>query len=59
MIQDRQGAIWVATRRGLFRLLNNRWTVLGKAEGISGAEAFSLYEDRAGQLWAGTASGVY
>ncbi len=59
MIQDRQGAIWVATRRGLFRLLNNRWTLLGKAEGFSGAEAFSLYEDRAGQLWAGTASGVY
>ena len=59
MIQDRQGAIWVATRRGLFRFANGRWTLLGKAEGYSGAEAFSLYEDRAGQLWVGTASGVY
>jgi signal transduction histidine kinase/ligand-binding sensor domain-containing protein len=59
MIQDRQGAIWVATRRGLFRFFNGKWALLGKAEGYSGAEAFSLYEDRAGRLWAGTASGVY
>ncbi|HZM97145.1 MAG TPA: two-component regulator propeller domain-containing protein [Vicinamibacterales bacterium] len=59
MIQDRQGTIWVAARRGVFRFLNGRWTLLGKAEGYSGAEAFSLYEDRAGRLWAGTASGVY
>jgi signal transduction histidine kinase/ligand-binding sensor domain-containing protein len=59
MIQDRQGAIWVAARRGLFRFMNGRWTLLGKAEGYSGAEAFSLLEDRAGRLWAGTAAGVY
>jgi signal transduction histidine kinase/ligand-binding sensor domain-containing protein len=59
MIQDRQGAIWVASRRGLFRHMNGRWSLIGKAEGYSGAEAFSLYEDRAGRLWAGTASGVY
>src|SRR5690349_25032322 len=32
---------------------------MGEADGYSGAEAFSLYEDRAGRLWAGTASGVY
>ena len=59
MIQDRQGTIWVATRRGLFRFLNGRWSLLGKTEGYDGAEAFSIYEDRAGHLWAGTASGVY
>ena len=59
MIQDRQGTIWVATRSGLFRFANGRWTLLGKAQGYTGAEAFSLYEDRAGQLWIGTASGVY
>jgi ligand-binding sensor domain-containing protein len=59
MIQDRQGAIWVAARRGLFRFVDGRWTLMGKAEGYSGAEAFSVYEDRTGQLWAGTAAGVY
>jgi signal transduction histidine kinase/ligand-binding sensor domain-containing protein len=59
MIQDRQGAIWVATRAGLFRFAGGRWGLMGKADGYSGGEAFSLYEDRAGQLWTGTASGVY
>jgi ligand-binding sensor domain-containing protein len=32
---------------------------LGKAQGYTGDEAFSLYEDRAGRLWIGSASGVY
>ena len=59
MIQDRQGTIWVGTRRGLFRFASGRWTLMGQADGYTGAEAFSLYEDRTGQLWAGTASGVY
>jgi len=59
MIQDRQGAIWVAASRGLFRFVDNRWTVMGQADGYGGAEAFSLYEDRAGRLWVGTATGVY
>jgi signal transduction histidine kinase/ligand-binding sensor domain-containing protein len=59
MIQDRQGAIWVATRRGLFRYVEGKWFLFGKAQGYSGAEAFSLYEDRAGRLWVGSASGVY
>jgi signal transduction histidine kinase/ligand-binding sensor domain-containing protein len=59
MIQDRQGTIWVGTRSGVFRFANSRWTVMGKAQGYSGAEAFSLYEDRAGRVWFGTASGVY
>ena len=59
MIQDREGTIWVATRRGLFRFSDGRWTLMGAADGYSGVEAFSLYEDRAGRVWAGTASGVY
>jgi signal transduction histidine kinase/ligand-binding sensor domain-containing protein len=59
MIQDRQGAIWVATRRGLFKFAGNRWTLVGKSEGYDGTEAFSLYEDRAGHLWVGSASGIY
>jgi signal transduction histidine kinase/ligand-binding sensor domain-containing protein len=59
MVLDRHGALWVATRRGIFRLVNGRWTVMGEAEGYGGGEAFSLYEDRAGRLWAGTAAGIY
>jgi ligand-binding sensor domain-containing protein/signal transduction histidine kinase len=59
MIQDRQGAIWVATRRGVYRLADGRWTQFGEEHGYSGAEGFSLYEDRAGRVWVGTASGLY
>ncbi len=59
MVLDRHGALWVATRRGIFRLVNGRWTVMGEADGYGGGEAFSLYEDRTGRLWAGTATGVY
>jgi signal transduction histidine kinase/ligand-binding sensor domain-containing protein len=59
MLQDRQGAIWVATRSGLFRFASGKWATIGAANGYNGAEAFSLYEDRAGRLWIGTASGVY
>ena len=59
MIQDRQGAIWAAANRGLYRFFNDRWTLMGDADGYNGAEAFSVYEDRSGALWAGTASGVY
>jgi signal transduction histidine kinase/ligand-binding sensor domain-containing protein len=59
MLQDRQGAIWVATRSGLFRFASGKWTTVGTANGYTGGEAFSLYEDRAGRLWIGTASGVY
>jgi ligand-binding sensor domain-containing protein/signal transduction histidine kinase len=59
MIQDRHGAIWVATRRGLYRFASGRWSLMGKAEGYGGEESFGLYEDRAGQLWVGTAAGIY
>ncbi len=59
MIRDRQGAIWVATRRGLFRFFGGRWTVIGEEDGYPGAETLSLFEDRAGRLWAGTAAGIY
>jgi Two component regulator propeller len=59
IIQDRQGTIWAASRRGVFRFSNGKWSTVGQAEGYSGAEAFSLYEDRAGNLWVGSAAGVY
>jgi ligand-binding sensor domain-containing protein/signal transduction histidine kinase len=59
MIQDRQGAIWVAARRGVFRFAHDRWTLMTEADGFNGGETFSVFEDRSGRLWAGTAAGVY
>ena len=58
MIRDRQGAIWTAGRRGLFRFFDGRWTTMGAGDGYPGVEAFSIYEDRAGRLWVGTAAGL-
>jgi signal transduction histidine kinase/ligand-binding sensor domain-containing protein len=59
MIQDREGTIWVAMRRGLYRGKDGAWTTVGADEGFDASEASSLYEDRAGHLWVGTARGVY
>jgi signal transduction histidine kinase/ligand-binding sensor domain-containing protein len=59
MIQDRQGTIWVATRRGLYRYANGRWSLLGKADGFDAVDAYGLHEDRAGRLWVATGRGVY
>ena len=59
MIQDRKGTIWVANRRGLYRFADDRWTLMGQADGLGSGEVSSLYEDSAGRLWTGTATGVY
>ncbi|HZI77875.1 MAG TPA: two-component regulator propeller domain-containing protein [Vicinamibacterales bacterium] len=59
MIEDRQGVVWAAARRGLFRFGDGRWTTVGTSEGYPGAEAFAIFEDRAGALWLGTSAGVY
>jgi signal transduction histidine kinase/sugar lactone lactonase YvrE len=60
MLEDRQGVMWAAARRGLFRFADGRWTLAGSAEGYPAeAEAFSVYEDRNGVLWTGTGAGVY
>src|SRR5688572_14581408 len=53
MIEDRQGVVWAAGRRGLFRYAGNRWTLLSGTDGYPMAEAFSIFEDRAGALWVG------
>jgi signal transduction histidine kinase/ligand-binding sensor domain-containing protein len=59
MIEDRQGVVWAAARRGLFRFGDGRWATVGTAEGYPGAEAFAIFEDRVGVLWLGTSAGVY
>ncbi|HEV8393105.1 MAG TPA: two-component regulator propeller domain-containing protein [Vicinamibacterales bacterium] len=59
MLEDRQGVVWAASRRGLFRFADGRWTAAGKDEGYPAAEAFAVFEDRSGALWVGTAAGVY
>jgi len=59
MLEDRQGVVWAAARRGLYRFGGTRWALLGEAERLPAAEVFSIFEDRAGALWVGTGAGVY
>jgi signal transduction histidine kinase/ligand-binding sensor domain-containing protein len=60
MVEDRQGVVWAAARRGLFRFADGRWTLTSAGEGYpAAAEAFSIFEDRNGALWAGTGAGVF
>jgi signal transduction histidine kinase/ligand-binding sensor domain-containing protein len=59
LLEDREGTIWAAGRRGLFRFARGAWSAVGSESGFPQSEVFSVYEDRAGALWVGTAAGVY
>lgn len=53
LLQDRQGAIWVAGAGGLSRFSQNRWEPVYRD-----GEVVSVFEDAAGTIWIGTAVGV-
>src|SRR5262245_56718791 len=61
ILEDRQGSIWVtrgATSWTLCRVQKTRVTCYGE-DGSAGADAIGLYEDRKGQLWVGTLTGLW
>jgi signal transduction histidine kinase/ligand-binding sensor domain-containing protein len=68
---DSSGALWLATGRALYRIPPGSVTSLPKqtneetekdqfflADGLSGREAKVVLEDREGNIWVGTASGL-
>lgn len=58
ILPDREGSIWLGTfGAGLHRLKPALFSVFSEAEGLSGRNAYSVYEDRAGTLWVGTFAG--
>jgi ligand-binding sensor domain-containing protein/signal transduction histidine kinase len=57
LFRDRQGVLWVATERGVFRLQDNRLQSFVPGSGLAANRILSLYEDREGSLWIGTDSG--
>jgi ligand-binding sensor domain-containing protein/signal transduction histidine kinase len=57
LFRDRQGVLWVATERGVFRLQDNRMQSFGSGSRLAANRILSLYEDREGDLWVGTDSG--
>lgn len=52
------GALWIATARGVLRRQAGVSTVLTEAEGLPGNFSMSLLADRQGAVWIGTGAGV-
>lgn len=59
LLQDRAGAIWVGWEGlGIARLTGNDVMWLTRREGLPSHFIRSLYEDKGGALWIGTAAGL-
>jgi ligand-binding sensor domain-containing protein/signal transduction histidine kinase len=54
---DRQGVLWIATERGVFRLAGNQLEPFASDSALAGTRVLAMYEDREGDLWLGTDSG--
>jgi ligand-binding sensor domain-containing protein/signal transduction histidine kinase len=55
--RDRQGVLWIATERGLFRLAGNQLESFAPDSALASNRVLAMYEDREGDLWVGTDSG--
>jgi ligand-binding sensor domain-containing protein/uncharacterized membrane protein YphA (DoxX/SURF4 family) len=59
VLVDHDGGVWVGTvGQGLFHFNQGRWERMTHADGLSSDKVFALYEDREGNVWAGTARGI-
>ncbi len=59
LLQDREGNFWAGmTASGLVRITDGKATSFKSLDGLSDNIVLSLYEDREGSLWVGTASGL-
>ncbi|MGH9840220.1 MAG: ligand-binding sensor domain-containing protein [Blastocatellia bacterium] len=58
IISDREGSIWLATSRGLYRARKRLMTAFSTESGLAGHEVYPLAQSRDGQIWVGTTQGV-
>jgi ligand-binding sensor domain-containing protein/signal transduction histidine kinase len=59
MLEDRTGAIWLATGEGLYQHLpDGQVRFYTVRDGLPGRNATSLLEDREGRVWVGTTDGL-
>ena len=59
MLRDRDGGLWVSTEdRGLVYLHDGRTDVFSQADGLSADSVEALFEDREGNFWVGTMTGL-
>ena len=59
MLRDRDGALWIGTfTQGIIHVHEGRADVYGLANGLSGEIGSTLFEDREGNIWVATESGL-
>lgn len=60
MVTEDDGSVWIATTgAGLLRFQEGHFQAVGLGEGLPTETIFQLVDDGAGQLWLGTATGIY
>ena len=58
IVTDKVGNLWVATDSGIAMLdANKKWSVFKTASGLPDDGVYTVYEDGAGTIWAGTSNG--
>jgi ligand-binding sensor domain-containing protein len=58
IIIDKSGNLWVATDSGIAMLdTDKKWNVFKTASGLPADAIYTVYEDGAGTIWAGTSNG--
>jgi len=59
MLRDRDSGLWIGTvNQGLVHIHQGRTDVYGLSEGLSGESGEVLFEDREGNIWIATRSGL-
>ncbi len=58
MIRDREGSLWLATTRGLYRARKRLMTAYSTESGLAGHEVYPLAQSRDGTIWIGTTQGA-
>ncbi|MBC8096985.1 MAG: hypothetical protein H7Y43_14355 [Akkermansiaceae bacterium] len=58
MCLARDGAIWVASNNGIFRIKDGNYKQWSLLEGVSWRKVHWIFEDDDGAIWAGLASGM-
>jgi len=53
MAMDQQGTIMTATDLGLARWVDDRWQLIGTAQGLESDSVTSVFQDREGSIWIG------
>jgi signal transduction histidine kinase/ligand-binding sensor domain-containing protein len=58
IIRDREGSLWLATTRGLYRARKRLMTAHSTESGLASHEVYPLAQSRDGDVWVGTTRGL-